>query len=63
MNPEDKKKMQDAADNAAKEFPTTGTAQEVAEWWNKWFMAAGHKRLAYILMAAYGLRNNHYLSN
>ena len=27
------------------------TLKNLAEWWNRWFMRAGHKRLGRVLMA------------
>jgi len=27
-----------------------GTVAEVADWWRRWYMKAGHKRLARLLM-------------
>lgn len=56
----DTSKFDEAAAKAAKEFPTAGTAQDVAAWWNTWFPTAGHKRLAYIMLSAFGLRENRY---
>ena len=29
----------------------SGTVLEVADWWRRWYMKAGHKRLARLLMA------------
>jgi hypothetical protein len=46
--------MDAAAANAAKEFQATWTAQEVAKWWKKWYLTAGHKRLGRILVQSAG---------
>lgn len=45
------KQMDEAAEAAKKELKATWTAKQVAEWWKKWFMKAGHKRLGRILVA------------
>ena len=34
---------------AIAEFPKDGTAQDVAKWWAKWYLQAGHKRLGRFL--------------
>ena len=49
---EDKDKMDVAAGEAEQELevlPSDALA-EVARWWNKWYLKAGHKRLARILL-------------
>lgn len=43
------------ADEAAKTFPTAGTARDVAEWFNK-NRAATYKRLVAVMYKAYGMR-------
>lgn len=43
--------MDEAAKTAAAQFPATGTAQDVAAWWKKWYPVAGHKRLGRVLAA------------
>lgn len=51
---EDTEKMDAAAAEAAKEFQASWTAPEVATWWKKWYMTAGHKRLGRILVQMAG---------
>jgi len=51
---EDKKKMNEAAQEAEKELINLmarhNTITGLANWWKKWYMKAGHKRLARILL-------------
>jgi hypothetical protein len=49
-------KMEAAAAEAAKELPTTGTAQQLADWIAKWYMQAGYKRLCRLILQAFGHR-------
>jgi hypothetical protein len=44
-------KMDEEADKAAVEIPNLKTAKDVAEWFEKWTMKAGYKRLARRFMA------------
>ena len=47
----DKKAMDDAAIEAASDLSVSDEAlAEVANWWNKWYLKAGHKRLARVLL-------------
>ena len=47
----DKKAMDDAAIEAANDLSVSDEAlAEVANWWNKWYLKAGHKRLARVLL-------------
>lgn len=54
MTDEEKTKMQQAMDSAAvsaaKELSPCKTVAEVADWWRRWYLKAGHKRLARLLM-------------
>ena len=46
--------MDEAAQEASKELLTniaSWTATDVAEWWNRWYMKAGHKRLGRVMVA------------
>ena len=46
--------MDDAASQAAEELMKLGMEADVAQiadWWRRWYLTAGHKRLARILMA------------
>ena len=47
--------MDAAAAQAAKSFPTAGTAQDVAKWLKKHYMEAGSARLSKIILYKYGL--------
>jgi len=47
--------MDAAAEQAAKEFQVTWTAEELAKWLKKWYMKAGYKRLNRIIFKAFGL--------
>ena len=50
---EDRQAMDNAAadaENDAAENVPDEALQEVANWWKKWFLKAGHKRLARILL-------------
>lgn len=49
---EDKDKMDMAAADAENDSNTVddNSMQEVATWWRKWYIKAGHKRLARILL-------------
>lgn len=49
MTPEE---MDKAAQEAQKNFPIQGTAQDVVAWWLKNFQKSGHKRLGRILVQA-----------
>lgn len=40
-----------AAEEAAKELDPGWTAQELAQWWAKWYMKTGHKRLGRLIVA------------
>ena len=40
-----------AAEEAAKELNPGWTAQELAQWWAKWYLKAGHKRLGRLIVA------------
>ena len=51
---ENQKQMDAAAERAAAEFQATWTAVQVAAWWKKWFLTAGHKRLGRILVRVAG---------
>ena len=42
--------MDKAAQDAAQELNPGWTAQEVAQWWAKWYHQAGHKRLGRLLV-------------
>jgi len=45
--------MDEAAAQAGKELMQLGmeaTVAQIADWWRRWYMKAGHKRLARILM-------------
>ena len=42
--------MDKAAQDAAQELNPGWTAQEVAQWWAKWYLKAGHKRLGRLLV-------------
>jgi len=47
----DKKAMDGAAIEAANDLSVSDEAlAEVANWWNKWYLKAGHKRLARVLL-------------
>ena len=54
----DLKQMDEDAKLAREEFESLlsgnslddGTIKVLSNWWEKWFLKAGHKRLAYILM-------------
>lgn len=54
MNDVEKFKMQQGMDSAAQkaaaELPSFTTVAEVADWWRRWYLKAGHKRLARLLM-------------
>lgn len=46
--------MDEAASQAGEELLKLGeeaTVSQVADWWRRWYLKAGHKRLARILMA------------
>jgi len=48
------RQMNEAADQAKTELQkhyTQWSAREVADWWNRWYLKAGHKRLGRILIA------------
>ena len=52
---EDKEAMDNAAADAQNDLtedwaPSEEALVAVADWWNKWYMKAGHKRLAKILL-------------
>jgi hypothetical protein len=47
--------MEAAANDAAKELPMTGTAEDLAKWIAKWYLKAGYKRLCRLALHAYGL--------
>ena len=49
---EDKEKMDQAAKEAGEELAKleANALVGVANWWKKWYMKAGHKRLARILL-------------
>ena len=50
---EDKQAMDSAAvdaENDAAENVPGEALQEVANWWSRWYMKAGHKRLARVLL-------------
>lgn len=50
---EDKQAMDSAAvdaENDAMENVPGDAMREVANWWQRWYMKAGHKRLARILL-------------
>lgn len=55
MDPEVKKRMDEAAMKAAKEFQVTWSAEEVAKWLGKWTHEAGLKRLGRIILNAFGI--------
>ena len=42
--------MDKAVQDAAQELDPSWTAQEVAQWWAKWYLKAGHKRLGRLLV-------------
>ena len=49
----DKQAMDDAATDAEQDLDNVGNIeafQVVADWWAKWVMKAGHKRLGRILL-------------
>lgn len=46
----DASKMDAAARRAKDELNTLSTADEVAKWFAKWYMQAGHKRLGRVLV-------------
>jgi len=39
-----------AAEEAAQELNLSWTAQELAQWWAKWYLKAGHKRLGRLIV-------------
>jgi hypothetical protein len=41
---------------AAAELPQAGTAQDLALWWGKWVMSAGHKNLFRLVRNAFGIQ-------
>jgi len=49
---EDKEKMDQAAQGAKKDLDTIPNDYiiSLANWWKKWYMKAGHKRLARVLL-------------
>ncbi|KKN53787.1 hypothetical protein LCGC14_0598800 [marine sediment metagenome] len=52
---EDKQAMDDAAADAQNDLAEVGAPPEealvsVANWWAKWYLKAGHKRLARVLL-------------
>jgi len=47
-------KMDAAAAVAAKSIPITGSAKDLADWLAKNYMAAGYKRLAKLILQAFG---------
>jgi hypothetical protein len=51
-NKQIKAQMDAAAGGAQKDLANVGpeAVEKVAEWWRKWYLKAGHKRLARILM-------------
>ena len=54
MDTEEQGKMDEAADKARVELEQNfngWTARQLAKWWDKWFLKAGHKRLGRILLA------------
>lgn len=50
-----KKKMNDAADEAANQIPQLKDAQDVAKWYKSNYMAAGYKNLTHRLWKYFGL--------
>ena len=52
----DKIKMDHAAQEAGQELYIGMSAHQLAQWWNKWFMKASHKNLAYKMMVFFGVR-------
>jgi len=55
FTPEDKQAMDDAAVDAENDLTEHGAVAEealtaVADWWAKWVMKAGHRRLGRILL-------------
>lgn len=44
------------AAEAAKSYPKNGSAEDVARWFQKWYMQAGYKRLAKVMLAAHGIK-------
>jgi hypothetical protein len=53
-NEEAMKEMDQAAGQAANELLQNveqWAARDVAEWWSKWYLKAGHKRLGRVLLS------------
>lgn len=59
MSPEDREKMDRAMAEASKELnemlmdgnePFEKSVEKLANWWKKWYMLAGHKRLGRVLL-------------
>lgn len=49
---EDRQAMDNAAADAENDSNTVddNSMQEVANWWKRWYLKAGHKRLARVLL-------------
>lgn len=51
---QDKQAMDNAATDAENDLPFEGEPteehQELIDWWHRWYMKTGHKRLARILL-------------
>lgn len=48
-----KKAMDQAAEEARKDLPQdikTWNAAQLADWWKKWYMKAGHRKLGRIIV-------------
>ncbi len=52
----DPSQMNAAAEQAALELESLRTALDVAEWFSRWTMSAGYKRLSRKLLAHYKLK-------
>ena len=51
-DPNAMQQMDDAAIEAEKDLSVVGeeATKALAEWWQKWYLQAGHKRLARVLL-------------
>ena len=50
-NPEEADKEAQMAADELMDMGTTATVAQVADWWRRHYLVAGHKRLARVLMA------------
>lgn len=53
------RQMYQAAQLAKAQLTQAMTAKDIAEWWSRWYRAAGHKFLAYSLMDRFGVRQDY----